>query len=215
MAFLWKKQEKVEKMLEAYFEQVDACFKTFEQAFATYLELGLGPKFDAEMNKTQDYESAADDLRRDIEHTLYGRALLPDSRGDILGLLENFDRIPGVAESVLYALSCQRIKLPETIRPMFERLVQINLQAYYLIRKAVDNLMNNPRVTLHTTKDVEKKESESDDVEREIICTIFDMDLDTGEKILFRDMALMIGKISDLAETTADRVSIIAIKRQI
>ena len=75
--------------------------------------------------------------------------------------------------------------------------------------------MNNPRVTLHTTKDVEKKESESDDVEREIICTIFDSDIDTGEKILFRDMALMIGKISDLAETTADRISIIAIKRQI
>jgi predicted phosphate transport protein (TIGR00153 family) len=215
MGFLWKKQEKVEKMLEGYFEQVDACFKMFEQAFATYLEMGLGPKFDSEMNNTQDHESSADDLRRDIEHTLYGRALLPDSRGDILGLLESFDRIPGVAESVLYALSCQRIRLPDNVKPMFERLVQVNLQAYYLIRKAVDNLMNNPRVTLHTTKDVEKKESESDDVEREIICTLFDSDMDTGEKILYRDMALMIGNISDLAETTADRISIIAIKRQI
>ncbi len=215
MAFLWKKQEKIEQMIERYFEQTDLCFQTFEKAFNTYLEMGLGVTFDAEMNKTQDFESAADDLRREIEHTLYGRALLPESRGDILGLIETFDRIPGVAETVLYTLSCQRMVIPQELQPMFKRLVEVNLQAYYLVRKAVDNLLHNPRVTLHTTKDVEKKESESDDVEREIICKVFDLDFDTGHKILYRDLVLQIGKISDLAERTADRISIIAIKRQI
>lgn len=215
MAFLWKKQEKIEHMLEGYFEQTDRCFQMFEKAFQTYQEMGLGASFDAEMGKTQDFESAADDLRREIEHTLYGRALLPESRGDILGLLESFDRIPGIAESVLYAMSCQRMSIPDSLKPMFTRLVEVNLQAYYLIRKAVDNLMNNPRVTLHNTKDVEKKESESDDVEREIICKVFDTQMETGEKVLYRDLALLIGRISDLCETCADRVSIIAIKRQI
>jgi len=33
--------------------------------------------------------------------------------------------------------------------------------------------------------------------------------------VLYRDLALMIGKIADLCETCADRVSIIAIKRKI
>jgi len=215
MAFLWKKQEKTEQMLDRYFEQTDLCFQMFEKAFSTYLEMGLGATFDAEMNKTQDYESAADDLRREIEHTLYGRALLPESRGDILGLLESFDRIPGIAESVLYTMSCQRMRVPTDLHSMFRRLVDINLQAYYLTRKAVDNLMHNPRVTMHSTKDVEKKESESDDIEREIICMIFDGDTDTGEKILCRDLVLMIGQIADLCETTADRISIIAIKRRV
>lgn len=215
MAFLWKKQEKIEQMLERYFEQTDLCFQAFEKAFQTYQDMGLGASFDADMGKTQDYESAADAMRREIEHTLYGRALLPESRGDILGLLESFDRIPGIAESVLYAMSCQRMVIPEDLKPMFTRLVEVNLQAYYLMRKAVDNLLNNPRVTLHATKDVEKKESESDDVEREIICKIFDMQMDTGEKVLYRDLVLMIGKIADLCETCADRVSIIAIKRKI
>jgi hypothetical protein len=215
MAFLWKKQEKTEQMLDRYFEQTDLCFQMFEKAFSTYLEMGLGASFDAEMNKTQDYESAADDLRREIEHTLYGRALLPESRGDILGLLESFDRIPGIAESVLYTMSCQRMHVPAELQPMFRRLVDANLQAYYLTRKAVDNLMHNPRVTMHSTKDVEKKESESDDIEREIICTIFDGDMDTGEKILYRDLVLMIGQIADLCETTADRIGIIAIKRRV
>ena len=215
MKFLWRTQEKIDQMLERYFEQTDACFQMFEKAFATYMEMGLGAKFDSEMNNTQDFESAADDMRREIEHTLYGKALLPESRGDLLGLLESFDRIPGTAETILYAMSCQRMKIPEDLQPMFKQLVEVNLQAYYLIRKAVDNLMNNPRVTLHTTKAVEKKESESDVVEREIICKVFDSDMETGEKILYRDLVLLIGHLSDLAETTADRISIIAIKRQI
>ncbi len=215
MAFLWRKQEKVEQMLERYFKQTDACFKMFEKAFSTFLEMGLGAKFDSELKSTQDFESAADDMRREIEHTLYGKALLPDSRGDLLGLLESFDRIPGIAENVLWVLSCQRMKIPVDMQPLLKSLADVNLQAYYLTRKAVDNLMNNPRVTLHTTKAVEKKESESDDLEREIICMLFDSDMETGSKILYRDLVLLIGNISDLAETTADRISIIAIKRQI
>lgn len=215
MPLFWKKQAKIEKMLEDYFKETDNCFQMFEKAFNTFIEMGLGASFSAEMNKTQDFESAADDLRREIEFTLYGRALLPESRGDILGLLENFDKIPGVAETTLYALSCQKMVIPEDLKEQFLSLVKVNLEAYYLTRKAVDNLMTNPRVTLNTTKAVEKKESESDEVEREIICKVFESEMDSGERVLFRDLAILIGSISDLCETTSDRISIIAIKRQI
>ena len=106
--------------------------------------------------------------------------------------------------------------IPKDCAPLLQRLVDINLQSYFLVRKAVDNLLNNPRVTLHTTKDVEKKESESDNMERQIICQLFDDDeIETAQKILLKDLILLIGGISNQAEVTADRIGIIAIKRQI
>jgi len=215
MAFFWKKQAKIEEMLSQYFDHCDKCFEMFEKAYGVYKEMGQGEAFEAAVVATAKTESTADDLRRDIEHTLYGKALLPDSRGDILGLLETFDTLPNMAETILYSLRCQRIVIPENLQADFQKLIDINLQAYYLARKAVDNLMNNPRVTLHSTKDVDMKESESDNLERDVICKIFCSEMDMGSKILFKDLALLIGEVSDRAEKVADRIGIVAIKRQI
>ncbi|MBN2498132.1 MAG: DUF47 family protein [Deltaproteobacteria bacterium] len=215
MTFFWRKQDKIEEMLERYFEQCDKCFQGFEKAFRTFREMGQGEAFEAAVQSTHKIESTADDLRREIEHTLYGKALLPESRGDLLGLLEAFDSLPNMAETILFSLRCQRIVVPDLIADDIQKLMDVNLQAYYLVRKAVDNLFHNPRVTLHSTKDVDMKESESDREEREVLCKIFSSDLDMGTKLLMKDLVLLIGNISDRAEKTADRIGIIAIKRQI
>jgi predicted phosphate transport protein (TIGR00153 family) len=215
MALLWRRQEKIEKKFERYFSHCDKCFQLFEKALNTYFELGLGTAFDSDTQNTQDAESEADDLRRDIEFTLYGKALLPESRGDMLRLIENFDHLPGIAETTLYTICCQRMQIPEAFVGVFKELFKINIEAYYLARKAVDNLFNNPRVTLHTTKEVEQKESQSDTKEREVICQVFDSGMRTGDMILYRDLVALIGSISDQAESTADSIAIIAIKRQV
>ena len=216
MPFFWKKEDNVEKMLSRYFELSDTCFQMFEKAFGVFFDTGQGAAFEAAVQKAHEAESAADDMRREIELTLYGKSLLPDSRGDLLGLLESFDRLPNMAETVLFALRCQRIELPKDLAPQYKRLVDLNLQSYYLCRRAVDALLSNPKITLHATKEVDEKESESDRIEREIMCQIFDSDeYDTGLKLLYKDLILLIGGISDRAEAVADRIGIVAIKRQI
>lgn len=216
MPFFWKKESTVEKMLSSYFERSDTCFQMFEKACGVFFDTGQGAAFEAAVQKAHEAESAADDTRREIELTLYGKSLLPESRGDLLGLLEAFDRLPNMAETVLFALHCQRIDLPQDLMRPYKRLVDVNLQSYYLCRRAVDALLSNPKVTLHATKEVDQKESESDRIEREIMCRIFDSDqYDTGQKLLYKDLVLLIGSISDRAEAVADRIGIVAIKRQI
>jgi predicted phosphate transport protein (TIGR00153 family) len=216
MPFFWKKEDSIEKMLSRYFERCDICFQMSEKAFGAFFDTGQGEAFEAAIQKAHEAESAADDLRREIELTLYGKALLPDSRGDVLGLLEAFDRLPNMVETALFALRCQRIELPGDLVPLYKRLVEINLQSYYLCRRAVDALFSNPKITLHATKEVDEKESESDRTEREIICQIFEKpEISTGQKLLLKDLILLIGGISDRAEAVADRIGIVAIKRQI
>ncbi len=216
MPFFWKKQKIIEKTIDEYFNRCDHCFNLFEQAFKIFLSQGQDESFQQAVEKTHEAESSADDLRREIELTLYGKALLPESRGDLLGLLEAYDRLPNVAETVLYTISCQNMVIPKNLIHMVRQLVEVNLQAYYLVRKAVDCLLNNPRTTLHTTKEVDEKESESDRIERKIICEIFSStDMDNGMKLMLKEMILLIGSIADRAERAADRIGIVAIKRQI
>jgi len=215
MVFFRRNRDKIEKMLDDYFEHCDSCVRLFAEAFEIFLHDGHGELFSSAVQSCHEAESAADDLRREIELTLYGKGLLPDSRGDILGLLETYDRLPNIAESILFSMLCQKTNLPEVLRADFKKLVDLNLEAYYLARKSVDALMNNPKATLHATKDVDEKESESDRCERAIISRVFAGEFDAFDKLLLRDLVLLIGDISDRAERAADRISIVAIKRQI
>ena len=215
MVFFWKKKDNIQTMLQQYFSQCDRCYGLFKESSDAYRKSGLGEHFTASVEKAHEAESAADDLRREIELTLYGKALLPESRGDLLGLLESFDKLPNIAETILFTIQCQGIEVPDVLMDCYKQLVDINLQSYYLARKAVDALFDNPKITLHATKEVDDKESESDRKERKLIKTIFAGEWDMGTKMMLKELALLIGTISDRAETTADRIGIIAIKRQI
>lgn len=211
----WDKTKRVETMLTDYFEGCDRCYRQFEKAFAIYFSEGPEEAFDEAVGKVHRLEAACDDLRREIEYLLYGKALLPESRGDLLGLLETFDRLPNIAETVAFLFSCQKMLLPTDLHPAYKDLLRVNVEAYDLARRTVDTVMTNPKATLHVTKDVEHKESESDRLERDLIRAIYKRDMSMGEKFALKEAVLLIGSISDRAETLADRVAIIAIKRNL
>ncbi len=54
-------------------------------------------------------ESRLDGIRRDIEMEIYGRRLLPDTRDDVLGMLEGIDQIPNRIQSVTRNLQLQKV----------------------------------------------------------------------------------------------------------
>jgi len=215
MSASWKKDETIEQMLDHYFQQCDACLALFEKTVAVFFQEGRGAAFEAAVQLTHEAESVADDLRRDIEFELYGKALLPESRGDILGLLEAFDQLPNMAQTVLFVLLCQRMTLPPEFKAAFRHLIDLNLQAYYQVRKAVDCLFHHPQGVTACTREVDPKESESDRAERAMVCDLFKTGMDMGDKMMFKELVLLIGHLSDLAKKTGDRINIISMKRQI
>lgn len=215
MVFFWRKTKKIEAMLAAYFDRCDECISRFEGALGLYFDQGHSEAFESSVHECHAAESQADDIRREIEHTLYGKALLPESRGDLLGLLESFDRMPNVCSGILFGMLCERTQVPQELRSDIARLAALNMEAYRLVRRCVDSLWSSPQETLNNSKAVDAKESESDRLERALITAIFQRDGDTGSKILLRDLVLHIGDISDRAEDSADRIAIVAIKRQI
>lgn len=196
-------------------ERVDECIEVFLKAMRTYLHDGRTMDFEKLVDDCHGTESNADDIRREIEMTLYGKALLPESRGDILGLLETFDRVPNGAETALFMISCQRIDMPPEFAADMRRLAETNVETYGLVRKAFDALMTNPKQTLYVVKEVEDSESRSDRQERALIGRIFDSEYSFGRKLLLKELVLQIGNIADRSENTADRIGIVAIKRRV
>jgi len=210
-----KASRKVEEKITQYLDTARLCMESCKSSLDVFFAKGHCEPFDETVSEAFRFESESDDLRREIEHMLYGKALLPESRGDILGLLETFDKIPNAAETVLFLLQTQRTVVPQSLATMFEGLVVVNLQAFHLAYRAMCILFDKPEGTLELTGQIDRLESESDREERKLITTIFASDFELAEKIILRDIVVAIGSISDRCENLADRVAVVTIKRKI
>jgi predicted phosphate transport protein (TIGR00153 family) len=211
----WKRQNKIEKMVLEYLDEVSQCVEIFEKAMGEYFYRGLEGKFKKLVDETHSHESKADDSRRKIEYILYQKELIPESRGDILGLLEAMDSVPNRFESVLYQILLQDLIIPEDLILDIKELIKINIEAYRLLDKAVRSLFDRNLSTKDIVKAVDAKESQSDMVERKMTQAIFKKNMDTGDKLLLKELVLEIGNISDKTENVAERINIIAIKQQV
>ena len=102
---LFKNKQKIlEKQLFSYGEKAALCIQEFQRTFQAYAETHDFKALQEDVERVHKAESEADDIRREVEDMMYTRALFPESRGDILGLLEALDSVPNQAEKVVRAI---------------------------------------------------------------------------------------------------------------
>lgn len=205
-------------MLDQYLESWIGTVIAFQDAWQTFLELGFGEAFDYKVEFTHKQESRADDLRRNIELELYGKALLPESRGDILGLLETVDRLLSEAEWVLYELQLQEMVIPEPLKERFAGLVQVVCECCVGVHKSLKVMFvetTDAPLLSELTDAVDALESESDHLERGLIRSIFKLDISAGEKILLKELVMRLGTVTDRAENVSNRITLASVKRRV
>ena len=212
--FFWKKERQVEEDIEQYLQETERCIEAFGQAMAVYLQEGVSAQFELLMEKTRQHESAADDKRRDIELAMYSKALIPESRGDILGMLEALDLVPNKSEDVLHLIWMQVTVVPKQFIGEIENVIRINIETHAELCKTVRSLFSDVKRVHELAGNVDAMEGKSDQAEKQLIRSIFRSDIDKADKILFMGLVRSIGSISDRSENAADRLSNIAVKRQ-
>ena len=213
---LFKRERSLRKQVADYFHVADGVADLFEEAMKLFLDEGRSEAFMNIDRKIHGVESRADDMRIQIEKMMYRRSLLPESRGDLLGLLEHFDRIPNVFETLSFMLSTNQVSIPDPLEQPITDLVEKNLEAYRLVRQAVDLLFEDPDDMESATLAVDVKESESDDIEGDTIRKIFCLEeIEGWQRILLGEFVRLVGDISDHAERVAHRLQIISLKRKL
>ncbi len=211
---LWKRAKQIENAVKDYLTEAESCLANFSEAFDVYFEEGLSDAFKVLVEKVDAGESCSDRKRREIEEAMYGNALIPESRGDILGMLESIDLPPNKAESVLHQIWVQNMIVPNEYAQRVKALVKVNVESFAMLCDAARMIFAEISKVMPVVEMVTKKEAESDELERELIKAIFDSPGDTADKILLKELILEIGAISDRAENASDRLRIMAIKRQ-
>ena len=210
-----RKQKQVESRLSDYCDTVRNCLEEFSRAIKEHCQT---PNWDAIKDHTASVhkaESLADDIRREIEVMMYSKALFPESRGDILGLLETMDRVPNQAESVVCMIYEQRVEIPDGFCTEVLALVDACSRCVESMLESVGKLFSDYTSAAVAVGKIDELESEADRLESILIQRAFCEEMQDVKKIVFRDFVKHIAQVSDRAEDVGDRIRVIVAKRGI
>jgi len=212
MGLFFKKTVELEHEIDKFLDLIIQGALLFTHGVEAYFK-NKDTEFENYLNKLSEYEHKADDLRRNIESKLYLHTLIPDSRGDVLGLMESTDRVLNLLAETLSQFS---VESPEFIPEVREKFIDLSIVS----GKAVEQMVSAVRAyfrDLPAVRDAIAKaifyEKESDQLAEDIKRTVFQSDLRLSHKMHQRYFALHIESIADEAENVCDRLAIAAIKR--
>ncbi len=212
--WFFSKVTRLEKDIDSLLEKIKFSAVVFFEGIKFYLQ-GDDKEFFVSLDKIKKLESDVDELRRNIEHKLYKKSLIPDHRGDVLGLLETLDDIIDIAEETLKKFEVEVPDIPAVWHNDFIKLAEYSMEAAITCVDAASAFFKAVfEVKSHLNK-VYHFEKEADRISRELKRKIFASDLKQSLKIHLRYFALSVETMSDKAEDVADRLAIYTIKREL
>ena len=163
--------------------------------------------------KISNLESECDKLRRSTERKIYKETLIPEQRGDVLGMLENLDKIPGQLQGNAHRTNTEKPNIHEDLHDDFNSLVQNNSACVKLLISGSKQFFIDPKKTIEDCLLVSKHESTGDKISTKLKNAIFNNNnLDLSQKMHLRYFVEIVDEVANLAEDVADRLIISSVK---
>ncbi|MEN8200427.1 MAG: DUF47 family protein [Thermodesulfobacteriota bacterium] len=210
-----KKETGVEKQIDEFLDQVVRSGLIFNQGVESYLK-GNDTDFKRKLEEIKEVEHVGDDLKRSIQQYLYTKTLIPESRGDVMQLLEDMDSLLDRFKGALWRMEIENLDIDVEFHEDFLLLIKaVDETVEAIVRSARAFFKNIDAVRDHLDK-VYYWETESDKISTRLQMAIFRKeDLRLSHRMLQRELARHLDKIADRAEDVADRLNIYVIKRSL
>jgi predicted phosphate transport protein (TIGR00153 family) len=212
MAILFRATKKLEAQIDEFLDAISEAALVFRHGVQNYLERNQ-VEFSDRIEKIARLENKADELRRIIETQLYEQTLIPEHRGDVLGILESTDAVIDTMKETLFQFDVEMPEIPENLIRYYNDLTKMSVLS-------TDNLVVAIRAFFRDVKTVKDHlhkvlfyEKEADRIGDNLKREAFKMDIDLSHKFHLRYFALHIQNVSDRSEEVADRLAIYTIKR--
>jgi len=203
------------KQIDDFLDKVSESGLMFKQGMDAYFKTNID-SFTKKIEEIADTEHQGDALRRSVEEQLYVRTLIPESRGDVLELLESMDALLDRFKGVLWQFEIERPEILPDFTEDFRELVLCVVETVEaIVRSSRAFFVNIFSVSDHIHK-VSYWETQSDKISTRLQKNIFKCpELELSQKLQLRDLVRHVDKIADRAEDVADKLSIYIIKRSL
>lgn len=211
-----KRAKEIEMSIDRFLGLVDQSAMLLEEAIKKYFE-GKNSSFEQKVAEIGKVEREADALRYQIKTRLYTDMLIPDSRGDVLALLETLDEVPDTAKHVATHFDIERPHVYTFLKDDFNELAGVCTKTVLELTLAVRAFFTQVyRVTEHLDK-VHFWEHEADEIETRIQKAAFATTEITefSKRVHMRYFSEKLSNVADQAVRVADRLAVYAIKRSL
>jgi predicted phosphate transport protein (TIGR00153 family) len=210
-----KQKLEIGKRIDDFLDNVSESGLLFKLGVDSFLKSNL-ESFEKKLEDITHTENQGDSLRRSLEEQLYVQTLIPESRGDVLELLENMDALLDRFKGAMWRFEIEYPVIPAELHNDVKELVACVVEAVEaMVRSARAFFKDIAAVADHMHK-VSYWEKQSDKVSTRLQRTIFKKeDLCLSHKLQLRDFVIHIDQIADQAEDVADKLSIYVIKRSL
>jgi len=209
---IFSKTKALEAQIDRFLDTATDVGLLFQEALKGYMKGDLSD-FERRRERVSELEKEADHLRLDIERQLYTYTLIPESRGDVLGLLERTDEVINNVKTALMRFSVQRPVIPEDIAGEYIELACFGGRAVDELIQGIRAYFVNDQTVPDRVHKVKFWEKEADAVAERLKRRIFEKDIELARKIHLDDFVLYIDMVADEAEDVSERLAISAIKR--
>ena len=221
MAFkfgLFAKTRELDKKINEFLNNISEAAILYAKHIAFYIDSGAAAsdEFDHKIREVSGYEARNDYLRREIEVRLYMKTLIPESRSDVMKLLEGLDKILNKFEENLIEFSIERPEIPEHAAGLLKELAENTSRTVEtIILSSRAFFMNVTAVNDHIHKVMFFKR-QGDQICYRLKRKIFaDESLPLSHKNQLREFADTIAGIAEWAEDVGDALAIYAIKQMV
>lgn len=212
---LFSGTRELENKIDDMHDQIIECAMYFKDAFDIYIKEKRSTNYRRASKKIKLIEAKADDLRREIESSLYSQNLIPDLRADVLQMVENIDKVINEFDEVAHKFYIEQPDIPEKYQANFKKLVKEVCDCAENMAIASRAFFRNFATVRDYAKKVYFLEHESDRTWRTLKKDIFDSNMELAHKMQLNILIEELADVADKAEDCIDALLIFAIKRDL
>jgi len=215
MVKFWGNFEEIEDLFENLTESVEKCLFNTLDLIEEYIENGENEKVKELSDLVHKTESAADEYRREIINKLLQGFLMPNTREDLMRLIETIDDIADNAERVMDSTLFIALDISDLNQELVKEMIVKIKDQYRTLKKAVSYLFSDMTQAVAHSAQLENMESLIDDIEEKIIRKISNRDdLELAQKLVYRDTIMAISDLGDTIENSGDIIEVIVALRR-
>ena len=110
--------------IDEFLDKVSEASMLVEKTIEHYIAQGPDELLEDRLEQIFTIEARADEVRRSIATVMYTQMLMPDTRGDILNLLNDLDNVVDDSTHFIAGIAIGRPEIPSEFHAGFEELTQ-------------------------------------------------------------------------------------------
>lgn len=211
----FRKTRAIQAQIDEILDVVSQAALTYKHGIGNYVRHGWDETTQQKCEQLTTLEDRGDTLRNTIGQSLYTEMLLPDTSGDVLGLLGSLDGLLDEMKHGFIVMKIERPKIPDELREAWAECAGLAADTVEQVVVSARSYFRDPKTARDHIHKIHFYESETERTAHALMERVFQSDLSLDRKMLLRGQLWLIDRLADRADDAGDALAIYAVKRSV